>query len=48
MQDFDMGYLPPGNYIKEWGEIDVPAGTYVYSIFVNDEMIDDGKVVTGN
>ncbi len=48
MEDFDMGYLSPGNYIKEWGEIDVPNGTYIYSIFLDDELIDDGRVVSGN
>ena len=45
IQNFDLGNLQPGNYIKEWSGIDVPSGIYFYSIYVNDEMIVQDKIV---
>ncbi|MFT5819971.1 MAG: hypothetical protein ACI8ZM_001196 [Crocinitomix sp.] len=45
VQEFNQGYLAPGNYIKKWEGITVPSGTYVYSIYVNDELLDRNKIV---
>jgi hypothetical protein len=45
VEDFDLGNLPAGNYIKEWSLIEIPAGVYLYSIYVNDEMIVQDKIV---
>ena len=45
VKDFDVGYLHPGNHVKQWFNTDVPSGVYMYSVYVNDKEIIQNKII---